>query len=956
MKRNTEVSLLLFQDDKSQKANEQIKRLSLLHDLISLDVQDERNTADEAETKTNNSSSQNDLDDIPMDTVQRRTIDFERRQLSKSTCFDSLDNSEICEDLMRSRPVSLPPDSDLEEEEKLSNSNLEETRKRFEGKGTVLATACDELRKYGLTRTRSFNRKNKPAGYLSENLMSESTSSLASTTTEDLIIPKPVSDDEQEKIDKLEKRLSLISDEDSTTTSIKNTIRKVSQAFSTHTADQSLESPIRNSGSFTNSNVDLGTFLFSEPRKSAVMDKSNRHSLGAMIAQQLSQTTRPSSEASLSKQRAFSTTVINEVSFETPDEELLREISESDATDLSRLDEPFDVKTLTETFESNTPFEKKPSFEKSPSLEKSLHVQKSSSFEKSPSFEKKTSFEEKTPVEEIPSFVKNPSYERRQSIERKLSFEHKESIESSNNLDANTTFDTGTIFETSMALEPNGTCEPSKTFEQVKTFERVETFERSKRFTLSDTFMVNSISDEQKVVKRQRSIEELSSNGSDKDSKPKISVRDLIKSYSARAELEKAQTFEGSPSHRRTSSTVSHTSSEGGFSEEISIASVETAPASLSYAREVRDRSDSEIFGSETDRSSVFSQESSVFEDDADSRSEASVPRKPLITAAGSVRRYRIEKQSSSEKSQVKSVYDRIKEYTSLANKDRTNNVRPRKSLENMPETLDNSSTGSSLLQRHRCSPRASQVSTLTFPERERSVPINTDIHFNIRTDGTVTVTTKPRSPSPVTVTVRGNDSVSRQRKAQTIGPSAKYVDTNGFDEWERNNSYRDYSVLDWRNNKSATIDERKLRAAERLRQLLPGRTAAMSNGQRNIFVRHRIQQYNETVVEPGKIETEKHLELHRRLSDSKKNNRNSQRIERKISQKKKEKELRERKQKQVDEEAFTPKRNPERRASFDEKTYLASAHIDMQKLTRSQSCESVQHGFVKQLIGVFDH
>ncbi|XP_065051691.1 uncharacterized protein LOC135681251 isoform X2 [Rhopilema esculentum] len=291
----TSNSNIPAENEKSQEASEQIRRLSILHDLVSIETPDS-----EADNKQNADEAQ----DTP-----RSVRELRRKHASKSVYIDSADDPIRPGDLKRSRPVSLPPGVTLEDANQIVNF--------YETDFDTLERTCNELRKYGLTRTRSFNRKHRVG---SVNL-SESTHSVSAPKDDSDKRTPPANENEADKFEMLEKRLSIISDDENTTSCIKNTLRKVSQAFSSYGSEHALDTMRAPSTSTSSLTADIDAFLAQDDVwKYNSHPRSKRRSLGSII----SETINPSVHSSLddAKKRAFSTSVINEVSLDTMEEEL----------------------------------------------------------------------------------------------------------------------------------------------------------------------------------------------------------------------------------------------------------------------------------------------------------------------------------------------------------------------------------------------------------------------------------------------------------------------------------------------------------------------------------------------------------------------------------------------------------------------------------------------------------
>lgn len=281
---------LFQQNEKAKEASDHIRRLSILHDLVSIDSP-EGQIGDEAEQES------------PRTPAKIREL--RRRHASKSVYIEQGDDPIKPGDLKRSRPLSLPPGADLDDPGmKASMFDGEHDNERI----------SNDLRKYGLTRTRSFNRKHRNG----VGVLSGSSGSVADTNDAEKRSPTNAPDD-SDKFDMLEKRLSIISDDENT--SIKNTLRKVSQAFSSYGSEHTLDTQRAQSNSTATLTADIDAFLAQDELwKSSTLPRTKRRSLGSII----SETINPPVSHSLdsTKKRAFSTSVINEVSVEMKDEEL----------------------------------------------------------------------------------------------------------------------------------------------------------------------------------------------------------------------------------------------------------------------------------------------------------------------------------------------------------------------------------------------------------------------------------------------------------------------------------------------------------------------------------------------------------------------------------------------------------------------------------------------------------
>ena len=218
-------------------------------------------------------------------------------------------------DLKRTRPLSLPPDAALDEAGTIGNViGLDHDQERI----------SNDLRKYGLMRTRSFNRKHRSGA----RVLSGSSASVAETNDSETRPPTNV-ENETGKFDLLEKRLSIISDDDNASNSIKNTLRKVSQAFSSYGSEQKLDAARVPSVSTTSLTADIDAFLAQdEVWKSSTLPRTKRRSLGSIISETINPVV--SSNLDRSKKRAFSTSVINEVSDGIQDDELEKRLRSLD--------------------------------------------------------------------------------------------------------------------------------------------------------------------------------------------------------------------------------------------------------------------------------------------------------------------------------------------------------------------------------------------------------------------------------------------------------------------------------------------------------------------------------------------------------------------------------------------------------------------------------------------------
>eukprot|EP00794_Sanderia_malayensis_P017600 gene17600-19353_t len=308
----------------SDEASQQIRRLSMLHDLISFDVKDPVESSDHVrrEDAAEEKSSVKLKDETP------RSIKALRRlHVSKSVYLDLPNDPLRPGDLRRSRPLSLPPvgRDDVMAVEQLDSSSRDEIHDVFEESEETRQRSCNDLRKYGLTRTRSLSRKGRGSN---TNLAgSNSSVNAMMVDNEERMMSIVDADNKMEDLDQLEKRLSIISDDDKASTSIKNTLRKVSQAFSSHGSEVALDSISSHSASNSNLSFDLGGFMLQERDQSTSNyredAKSKRRSLGCII----SETINPMARLDETKKRAFSTTVINEVSMDMLDDDTLPDSS-----------------------------------------------------------------------------------------------------------------------------------------------------------------------------------------------------------------------------------------------------------------------------------------------------------------------------------------------------------------------------------------------------------------------------------------------------------------------------------------------------------------------------------------------------------------------------------------------------------------------------------------------------
>jgi len=286
------------ESEQSKEATDQIRRLSILHDLVSLDSQEDKDEMDAEQLPHRTPSNSRDL---------------RRRQVSKSVYLEMGNDPIQPGNLKRTRPLSLPPDAPLDETGVIVNGiDLDSERERV----------CNDLRKYGLTRTRSFNRKHRSGA----RIFSGSTTSVTETSEAEKRAPT-CTDKEPDKYDMLERRLSIISDDDNSSNSIKNTLRQVSQAFSSHGSEQKIDSSRVPSVSTSSLTADIDAFLAEdEVWKATTLPRTKRRSLGSII----SETINPAASSNLdrSKKRAFSTSVINEVSIGIKDDELEKRLSD----------------------------------------------------------------------------------------------------------------------------------------------------------------------------------------------------------------------------------------------------------------------------------------------------------------------------------------------------------------------------------------------------------------------------------------------------------------------------------------------------------------------------------------------------------------------------------------------------------------------------------------------------
>ena len=269
--------------------------MSILHDLVSFDSEEDKTEIETKEESPRTSSSIRDL---------------RRRHASKSVYLEIGDDPIKPGDLKRTRPLSLPPGATLNEAGTIASAfEIDDEKGRIRS----------DLRKYGLTRTRSFNRKHRNGA----GVLSGSSSSVTGTSDAEKRSPTNIEDE----FDMLERRLSIISDDDNTSSCIKNTLRKVSQAFSSHGSDQKLDTARAPCTSTTSLTADIDAFLAQDELwKTSTIPRTKRRSLGSII----SETINPSNNLDGSKKRAFSTSVINEVSIERKDEELEKRLNELD--------------------------------------------------------------------------------------------------------------------------------------------------------------------------------------------------------------------------------------------------------------------------------------------------------------------------------------------------------------------------------------------------------------------------------------------------------------------------------------------------------------------------------------------------------------------------------------------------------------------------------------------------
>lgn len=288
------------QNEQSNEANNHIQRLSILHDLVSLDSLDGL-----AENETEMESPR----------TPTNIRELRRRHASKSVYLEQGDDPIKPGDLKRTRPLSLPPGATIDE------AGIGNT---FFDADNDSERISNDLRKYGLTRTRSFNRKNRGG----IGVLSGSASSVTGPSSTEKRAPTNV-ENGSDKFEMLEKRLSIISDDENTSNCIKNTLRKVSQAFSSYASDHALDSQHVPSTSTASLTADIDAFLAQEEIwKSSTLPRAKRRSLGSIISETINPTIGNSLDSS--KKRAFSTSVINEVSIEIKDEDLEKRLSHLD--------------------------------------------------------------------------------------------------------------------------------------------------------------------------------------------------------------------------------------------------------------------------------------------------------------------------------------------------------------------------------------------------------------------------------------------------------------------------------------------------------------------------------------------------------------------------------------------------------------------------------------------------
>ena len=270
----------------------------MLHDLVSIDVQE----------MARNSDPTNEKEETEPPVTPRNLKELRRRHASKSVYLEMPDDPIKPGDLKRSRPLSLPPGTavnDVNSTSRIFGTDLEN-----------LERSRNDLRKYGLTRTRSLNRKIRTGS----GAPSGSTSSVCGT--KDTEKNKATTEDtESDKFDMLEQRLSIISDDETSSSAIKNTLRQVSQAFSSYGSDKALNTIRAPSASTTSLTADFDALLAQDDIwRCNTLPRSKRRSLGSII----SETINPEMYTSLdsAKKKAFSTSVINEVSLDVADDEL----------------------------------------------------------------------------------------------------------------------------------------------------------------------------------------------------------------------------------------------------------------------------------------------------------------------------------------------------------------------------------------------------------------------------------------------------------------------------------------------------------------------------------------------------------------------------------------------------------------------------------------------------------
>lgn len=270
----------------------------MLHDLVSIDVQD----------MARNSDPKNDEEETQPPVTPRNLKELRRRHASKSVYLEMPDDPIKPGDLKRSRPLSLPPGAavnDVNGTPRIFGTDLEN-----------LERSRNDLRKYGLTRTRSLNRKIRTGS----GTPSGSTRSVCGTKDTEKN-KASVEDTESDKFEMLEQRLSIISDDETSSSAIKNTLRQVSQAFSSHGSDKALNTIRAPSASTTSLTADFDALLAQDDIwRCNTLPRSKRRSLGSII----SETINPEVHSSLdsAKKKAFSTSVINEVSLDVVDDDL----------------------------------------------------------------------------------------------------------------------------------------------------------------------------------------------------------------------------------------------------------------------------------------------------------------------------------------------------------------------------------------------------------------------------------------------------------------------------------------------------------------------------------------------------------------------------------------------------------------------------------------------------------